>query len=377
MPTILVIDDDPIVQVILKKALRGEGYNIVMAADGEAGIAQARALTPALIICDWMMPKLDGLQVCQYVKADPALATTFFILLTARGGIEDRVIGLDNGADDFLAKPIEISELKARVRAGLRLYQLNQDLQHQKQLLERELAEAASYVQSLLPPPLTGDIQIDSRFIPSSQLGGDCFDYFWLDPDYLAVYLLDVSGHGLGAALPSISILNLLRSQSLPNVNFYQPHDVLRALNETFQMDDQNAKYFTIWYGVYNRVKHQLTYASAGHPPALLLHRSQAGAMEVTQLRTPGLPVGMMTEINFVSDRCEVPPGSQLYIFSDGIYEPLNHFEQKVWGLDVFICLLSQQSGSESLDAILETIHQRTTADAFNDDLSLLRVQFP
>jgi sigma-B regulation protein RsbU (phosphoserine phosphatase) len=376
MLRILIIDDDPTLRLILQKALQKQNYDIVVAIDGEEGIAQAKKTHPSLIICDWMMPGIDGLEVCRQIKADPDLSTTFFILLTARGALEDRVRGLDTGADDFLAKPIEISELLARVRAGLRLHQVNLDLHNQKRILETELAEAAAYVRSLLPLPLRSEtISIDARFIPSRQLGGDCFDYYWLDPDYLMMYLLDVSGHGLGAALPSISVLNLLRSQALTDVNFYQPNDVLKALNETFQMDRQNEKYFTIWYGVYNRVKRQLTYSTAGHPPAVLISHSMSDTTQVTQLTTPGLPIGMLTEVAFTNERHEVPPASSLYIFSDGIYD-FDRATAMGWGLDAFIDFLAQPNPTQDLDNILKTIQTLNHIDLFDDDLSLLRVKF-
>jgi len=377
---ILIIDDDTTIQIVLMRALEAQGYNVAIASDGKTGLALAQQLKPALIVCDWMMPGYDGLEVCRQVKADQNLSTTFFILLTSRVAIEDRIQGLDTGADDFLAKPIEINELQARVRAGLRLHLLSQDLQMQKQLLENELAEAASYVRSLLPDPLTGDVSIDSRFIPSSQLGGDCFDYFWLDPDYLAVYLLDVSGHGLGAALPSITVLNLLRSQSLPTVNFYQPHDVLRGLNETFQMDSQHDKYFTIWYGVYNRVKRQLTYASAGHPPAILILPSRPSGIPAddafNKLGTPGIPIGMIPDANFVSDRCDIPIGSALYVYSDGIYDLPNALNQSAWGLGAFLNLLVHNAHSMGLDQILETVQSQSSSSNFSDDLSILKIVF-
>jgi phosphoserine phosphatase RsbU/P len=376
MAQILVIDDDPIIRLILRKSLQGQGHTVTTVDNGEAGLEQAQNIHPAMIICDWMMPGLDGLEVCRQVKANLELSTTFFILLTARGATADRVQGLDTGADDFLAKPIELTELQARVRAGLRLHQLTRDLQTQKQLLEAELAEAAEYVRSLLPAPLTGKISIDARFIPSRQLGGDCFDYFWLDPDYLVIYLLDVSGHGLGAALPSIAVLNLLRSQSLPDVNFYQPHDVLRGLNETFQMNSQNEKYFTIWYGVYNQAKRQMTYASAGHPPAVLITNNAANtALEVQLLKTPTLPVGMLTDVSFTSSRCEIPAGSNLYVFSDGVYE-IRQTNEEIWGLQPFIDLLTKQGSTSSLDELLATVHLLSNEAAFNDDLSLLKVHF-
>jgi phosphoserine phosphatase RsbU/P len=372
---ILVIDDDPIARLLLQRALHSQGYEVTVAADGQEGIQQANQLRPDLIICDWMMPIVNGLEVCRQIKANPELSTIFFILLTARGSVEDRIEGLDTGADDFLTRPIEIAELQARVRSGLRLHQVTQDLQRQKNLLESEFAEAVVYVRSLLPPPLSGKISIDARFIPSLRLGGDCFDYYWLDPDYLVIYLLDVSGHGLGAALLSVAILNLLRSQSLPDVNFYQPHDVLRALNETFQMTSQNQKYFTIWYGIYNRAKRQLTYASAGHPPAILVSHPPAESVQVRQFRTPVIPVGMDSNAQFMSYRYTIPPHSLLYIFSDGLYE-LNQTGGDIWGLDAFIDLLSQQQATIDLDIILQQICALNQVKTFNDDVSLLRVNF-
>lgn len=199
---ILIIDDDRIIQLVIKHALQEQGYEIILANNGVKGLELAYKHSPALIICDWQMDDIDGLEVCRKIKSEPSLSTTFFILLTSRKAVEDRVEGLDTGADDFLSKPIEINELNARVRAGLRLYQMNQqlqklaqDLQLQKHLLEAELNEAADYVKSLLPQPMSGLIIINSRFLPSRQLGGDCFDYYWLDENHLVIYLLDVSGH--------------------------------------------------------------------------------------------------------------------------------------------------------------------------------------
>src|SRR5688500_53468 len=103
MPRILIVDDDPVIRLILMRALQQQGYEVVVADNGEAGIKEANRVQPALIICDWMMPGIDGLEVCRQIKANTRLATTFFILLTSRGEVEDRVRGLDSGADDFLS----------------------------------------------------------------------------------------------------------------------------------------------------------------------------------------------------------------------------------------------------------------------------------
>jgi sigma-B regulation protein RsbU (phosphoserine phosphatase) len=373
---ILIIDDDLAVQILLTRMLERQGYKVVVASNGEEGILKAVACCPALIICDWIMPGLNGLEVCQRIKADPQLSTTFFILLTSLDSVADRVKGLDAGADDFITKPIEHNELQARVRAGLRLHQLSRDLQTQKQILEAELAEAAEYVRSLLPPPMTHPLGISFQFIPSRQLGGDCFDYYWLDPDYLAIYLLDTAGHGLRATLPSISVLNLLRSRALKGLNYYQPSDVLQALNNTFQMNYQNDKYFTIWYGVYNRVKRQLIYASAGHPPAVLISGNLTST-KVKKLRTPGVPVGMFPQVKYVDDFCNIEESSSLYIFSDGAYE-ITQSDGTLWTLEGFIQMLitSQRQFEGKLDQILNNIISLNSKEAFDDDLSIIKMKF-
>jgi sigma-B regulation protein RsbU (phosphoserine phosphatase) len=373
---ILVIDDDTAVQELLRRTLKKQGYEVTVASNGEDGVAQAQKLRPALIICDWIMPRLTGIDVCRRVKADPDLSTTQFFLLTSLGSIADRVKGLDAGADDFISKPIELNELQARVRAGLRLHQLSRDLKIAKQSLEAELAEAAEYVQSLLPDPITEPVTIAAKFIPSRQLGGDCFDYNWLDSDYLAIYLLDVAGHGLRAALPSVAVLNLLRSRAIPNIDYYKPSDVLRALNTTFQMNYQNDKYFTIWYGVYNRIKRQLVYASAGHPPAILISQSATSSAKVQQLKTPGMPVGMFPEARYVDNCCDVEDLSTLYIFSDGVYE-IHQPDGNIWGLDPFIDLLAAYNGStDPLELVLSYVQKLNAKAVFDDDWSLLKVDF-
>jgi sigma-B regulation protein RsbU (phosphoserine phosphatase) len=374
---ILVIDDDTAVQELLRRTLKKQGYEVTVASNGEDGVAQAQKLRPALIICDWIMPRLTGIDVCRQVKADPELSTTQFFLLTSLGSIADRVKGLDAGADDFISKPIELNELQARVRAGLRLHQLSRDLKIAKQSLEAELAEAAEYVQSLLPEPMTEPISIEAKFIPSRQLGGDCFDYNWLDADYLAIYLLDVAGHGLRAALPSVAVLNLLRSRALPNIDYYKPSDVLRALNTTFQMSYQNDKYFTIWYGVYNRISRQLVYASAGHPPAVLISQSPASTAKIQRLKTPGMPVGMFPDAPYVDNCCDVEDLSTLYIFSDGVYE-IHQPDGNIWGLDPFIDLLAAYNGAsaDQLELVLNYIQNLNAKAVFDDDWSLLKVNF-
>jgi sigma-B regulation protein RsbU (phosphoserine phosphatase) len=382
MSQILIIDDDPTTRLILSRALIGEGYKVEVASNGEEGLQKAQAMNPSLIICDWMMPLMDGLEVCRHVKGFTTLVNSYFILLTSRDGVEDIVKGLENGADDFLPKPIRKDEFKARVRAGLRLHQANKDLEFQKSRLEAEQAQAAEYVRSLLPKDLEGGaVSIYSYFKPSTQLGGDSFDFYWLDQDHLVIYLLDVSGHGVGAALLSVSVLNLLRTKGLQSkeideiVDLTQPSQVLKTLNEYFQMSKYNDLYFTIWYGVYNKNTQRLIYSSAGHPAAVLIS-TQKNRHQPLLLKTSGLPIGIIPDAVYQNASYPIDQSSEIFIFSDGVYE-ITQKDNKVRTFDSFVQMLLTLTGKSKVDQIV------TNAEAigkygnqFEDDFSLLQAVF-
>jgi sigma-B regulation protein RsbU (phosphoserine phosphatase) len=378
MIQILVIDDDLVMQMILKNTLQAQNYEVIVAKNGKEGISFAKQYQPALIICDWMMPDIDGLEVCRQIKLEDKLSSTIFILLTSKGAVEVKVQALDNGADDFLSKPIDKTELIASVRAGLRIYQLNKDLQRQKQLLEAELAEAGDYIQSLLPLPLKGDVNITAEFIPSSQLGGDCYDFYWLDPDHLAIYLIDTSGHGVGSALLSISILNLLRSQSFGKEKFYEPSAIMMELNRAFQMSQHNGRYFTMWYGVYERSQRKLIYANAGHPQGILISGTPENP-QIQELPSLDMPIGFFPDVDYASSELSIAPDSKLFICSDGIFEVLQE-NDKIWGMPKFFDYLVEKfslSEEISTNSILQKIQSETPNAKFGDDVSLLQIHFP
>src|SRR5205814_10186047 len=145
-----------------------------------------------------------------------------------------------------------------------------------------------------------------------TQLAGDMFGYDWLDADHIAIYLLDVSGHGVGSALLAVSAAKLLAAQSLPNVDPRDPGPVITRLNDIFQMDRQDGKYFTIWYGVYRPADRSLAYSNAGHPPALLFTN---GA--VVPLDADGPATGMVPELPYDTRTLNVTPDGRLLVYSD------------------------------------------------------------
>jgi phosphoserine phosphatase RsbU/P len=237
-----------------------------------------------------------------------------------------------------------------------------------------ELHQAAEYIQALLPPSLCGEVTINHLFRPSSDLSGDIFDYYWLDADHLVIYLLDVAGHGVQSALRSISVLNVMRSRALQINDFYQPTMVLQELNRIFQMGAQGDDYFTMWYGVYSRIDQTLTYASAGHPPALLIKPNHT----VQQLNIGGIAIGLMPDIVYKQDSCRIEAESRLYIFSDGVYEINQQADGHLWEFESFVDLIATtcRPHINHLEAIYSQICDIKGSNTFDDDFSLIQIDF-
>ena len=266
-------------------------------------------------------------------------------------------------------------------KVALRTKELEETLTERNEAISRlnqELAEAAEYVRSILPHPISqGEIRIDWKYIPSASLGGDAFGYYRLDEDHFVTYLIDVSGHGVGAALLSVSVMNALRSQSLPDTDFKDPEQVLASLNVAFPGEENNDMFFTIWYGVYNKETRELTYASGGHPPALLFKETALGDPGSTPLRTPNYVIGGESGVIYKKGVCRVGEHSTLYIFSDGVYE-VQKSDGSMWQFKEFTDFMNKiKSDSESrLDRLHQHAQHIRNQDNFEDDFTILEVAF-
>lgn len=375
---LLVVDDDESNRDMLGRRLQRDGYAVQLAANGVDALRLLRSTAFDLVLLDLIMSGLDGYQVLLKMKNDPGLREIPVIMLSAldqEGGIA-RCIEL--GAEDYISKPFSPVFLRARIEASLEKKRLRdkerqtyEALLASEQRLAAELAEAAVYVRSLLPAPLEGEVRAQWRFQPSAELGGDIFGYHWMDADRLAIYLLDVSGHGVGAALLSVSVFNVLRTQSLQGTDFGDPAAVLKQLNQVFPMERQNNLLFTIWYGVFDRPSRRLTYASGGHPPAVLV------AGTATQpLSTGGRLLGCDPTAEFRSESLTTTPGSRLYVFSDGAYE-ISRPDGRTLQLADLIQQLGQPAaaGQAKLDELVKWAQTSGASASLEDDLSLLEIE--
>ena len=263
---------------------------------------------------------------------------------------------------------------QAHQKTNAALIERNQALK----LLNQELAEAADYVRTILPKPITkGPIRTDWRFVPSTSLGGDAFGYHMVDENHFTIYLIDVSGHGVGAALLSVSVMNVLRSQSLPSTDFRNPEQVLAALNMAFPGEENNDMFFTIWYGVYNKSTRELAYASGGHPPAILFDRTSKGDCQAAQLRTPNYVIGGMSEGTYQKKECLVGEQNTLYIFSDGVYE-VEKLDGSMWRFQEFADFMSsvKKDGQSILDRLYVYAKNIGNSEQFDDDFTIVEVVF-
>lgn len=244
--------------------------------------------------------------------------------------------------------------------------------------LSHELSDATGYVKTVLPQPITsGPLLTDWRFIPSLSLGGDSFGYHWIDEDYFAMYLLDVSGHGWSAALLSVSVINVLRSHALPDTDFRDPQQVLFALNNTFPGEQHNDMFFTIWYGVYNLSSRQMAYASGGHPPALLFCGSSNEQLKVIQLRTPNFVIGGRRDAVYQGKTQLINRPSRLYVFSDGVFD-ITKIDGSIWGFNKFLEFMTKTFNAEHsvLEGILDYARGISQKEGFDDDFTILEIFF-
>jgi phosphoserine phosphatase RsbU/P len=381
---VLLVDDQARIGEAVRRMLMNEAdIDFQYGGDPTKAIQAAAEFGPTVILQDLVMPEVDGLTMLRFYRANPATREIPVIVLSTKEEPKVKAEAFTLGASDYLVKLPDPIELTARIRHHSRGYiallernEAYTALQQSREHLADELSQAAKYVISLLPERLKGDVSTDWSFVPSVELGGDAFGYHWIDADHFAIYLLDVCGHGVKAALLSVSAINILRNQTLPNTDFSSPADVLEGLNRAFQMSRHNDMYFTIWYGVYDKQKRQLSYASGGHPSAIAMVGGPQDAQPV-ELAKPGMIIGAFPDVTFEAGRVDVPPQSRLYVFSDGIYEIARPVGNMMSYHEFFDLLGKTQPGAKStIEQTLDAIQAERGSDQFEDDVSIVEVTF-
>lgn len=383
---VLLVDDQLIIGEAVRRILAPEkGITFHFCQKGQEALAAAARLQPTVILQDLVMPDADGLDLVRGYRQQEATALTPLIVLSSKEEGATKAEAFARGANDYIVKLPDPVELLARIRyhsrGYLSLLQRNEAFEalHESQkALAAELAKAAAYVQSLLPRPISGNVGIDWRFVPSASLGGDCFDYFWIDDDHLAMYLLDVCGHGVGPALLGVSAMNAIRTGAIGGADSRDPTTVLRQLNATFPMEQHHNMYFTIWYGVYTPSTRTLAYSGGGHPPPLLMSAAASGDETVIKdLEGPDPPIGIMPDVPFSTLRTKIAPGSSLLLFSDGVTEIFVE-PGVLWGAAGLTQFVRSHSAADPkfLDDLHASVMSIDRRDVLADDYSTVLARF-
>jgi sigma-B regulation protein RsbU (phosphoserine phosphatase) len=378
---VLLVDDQPIIAEAVRRMLADQpDVTLHYCQDPTQALETANQVHPTVILQDLVMPDVDGLMLVKFFRVNPATRETPMIVLSSKEEPVIKAQAFARGASDYLVKLPDKVELVARIRHHSRGYisllernEAYEALDRSRAVLAEQIDAASRYLRSLLPFPATKPVMLDWRYIPSADLGGDTFGYDWLDGDHLAMYILDVTGHGLDSALFAVTIMNVLRSRSLPDADFRQPGQVLARLNDAFPMEQYGQKNFTIWYGVFVKPENKLRWSGGGHPEGIVIE--PGGATKL--LKSEGPLMGMMPWPEWETSEMTVEAGSRMYVYTDGVHE-IHKVDGGEWTFDELVAFLSKPPDGDG--SIMDHLHRHVCelhgSDMLDDDFSIIEACF-
>ncbi|MBX3356900.1 MAG: SpoIIE family protein phosphatase [Phycisphaeraceae bacterium] len=411
---ILVVDDNEMNRDMLSRRLIKAGYSVETAPDGQSALALLLPSSPPpgldgqpdpiqgfdLVLLDVMMAGIDGFEVLRRLREHHPATALPVIMATAKDQRDDIVRAFDLGASDYVTKPIDFAVAHARVRTQLDLKRSvdrilalerslqarNADLDRANQRMRGELQMAARVQQALLPAslPVLPTASFAWTYRPCEELGGDILGVLDLDDSHVGLYLLDVSGHGVPAALLSVTLSRILATvPGVESLTIRRRHDggfepvppaaVVSELNRRFPMDDSTLQYFTLFYGVLNVTDGSLRFVCAGHPPPILIPRDGPGRT----IDGSDHAVGWFPDTVFQERSVRLAPGDRLILYSDGISEAAN-LAGRAFGTPGVLSTLDASRNSPLKHALDDMVRAASGASdrPFRDDVSALGVAF-
>jgi serine phosphatase RsbU (regulator of sigma subunit) len=375
---ILVVDDTAanIEYLGSLMEIQGAPYELRSANSGSGALVILDSFTPDLILLDVSMPGMDGFETCARIKARPATRHVPVIFLTARSETSDVVRGFEAGAADYVTKPFEPAELLARVRTHLALKRSREKLAGVLKAIRQDLAVARSIQETILPGrlDLIQSLRIAGRYLPVAEIGGDFYDAAETRPGVVRFFLADATGHGIQAALVAMAIKSEYESLKLM---IDSPARLLSLLLDSFVEKFHSVKMlFTCFVADVYVNQGRIVYAGAGHPDQIVI-RAETGAIE--RLERTGIMIGVQPEARYEEHQIGFGRGDRLFLFSDGIFEELNHHGQ-LYGLPRMLGVFERQapeSLEKILDAQLAALDDYLNGEARQDDITLIAIERP
>ena len=374
--TILAVDDDVDILDLLEISLDSDGYNVITAVNGLDAIEKAKSHVPDLILLDLMMPKMDGFEVIDNLRSNSQTRAIPVIMLTARALINEKLQGLDAGADDYITKPFDLKELTARIKAVLGRTQPTKYInpligamgdwfsETGVEQLAAHLKTAATIQQRLLPqaPPNLPGFDISGVLRSSTSVSGDFYDFIPFDDGCLGIVIADVRGKGIPAALLMVMIRTALRLVCRQESS---PAAVIKSINDLLVIDTEPDLFATMVYGILDPKTLSFTYSNAGHCHPLHLkdtgvhNKRKLGVkgtkLKIHQLRTGGMVAGSFDFAEFENETVQLECGDTILFYTDGFTEAERETDGAFYGEERLLDVI-RSSKNLSAEMICRTI---------------------
>lgn len=387
---ILIVDDAKDMRLIMGSIVRKLGHDVVEAVDGEDAWEKLLNGKFEAVISDWQMPRLDGLGLCQRIREANFSHYTYIILLTGLSGKKNILDAINAGADGFASKPVNLEEIRIRLLGAHRVVTLENDiaeknaaLQEAHDHIKKDLEAAAATQLSSLPNPLrTDSIRTEWFYKPAIFIGGDTFDYYLTQNGCLVFYSVDISGHGISAAMLSMSLqvsLGLKRGLYGGPVTRERIEEIpaLFATNLNKRLLEQkHDHYLTMIFGIVDMHTNKIYYVQAGHPHPYWIRKKQD---TVSAVEVNGFPVGLFDGAEYETQTLQMEPGDKFIIYSDGISENNSLINQEVLegeNLTQHFDAIKHQSAKEITETIESKWLSTEQLNALPDDVSFLVFEF-
>jgi sigma-B regulation protein RsbU (phosphoserine phosphatase) len=370
---ILIVDDVTANVDVLVGALKGE-HKLSVALDGQAALRFVEKTLPDLILLDIMMPGMDGYEVCRRLRAAEATRDIPIMFLSALEDVANKAKGFELGANDYVTKPFEILEVKARVRSLLKAKAYADAV---REAMEREMSIAREIQMGILPSDLSHStkgtgLDIHAVIEPAKHVGGDLFEVMRTDDDHVAVVIGDVMGKGIPAAIFMAVTMTLLRTLARQH---REPAEILRRLNDELAAQNPRRMFVTVACLVFELSTGRVTGASAGHNPLLLVRPS--GETRAV-FRSSGMVAGMMAGRSYTNESLELTRGDLLVLNTDGVTEAENPAEEQ-YGDDRLLAFVTASAGrtaERTVSALLKEVRGFASGAAQTDDITILAVKY-
>lgn len=370
---ILIVDDAKTNVDILVQALRDE-YKLGVALDGDAALRSAETNPPDLVLLDIVMPGLDGYEVCQRLRARESTREVPIMFLSSLEDVTNKAHGFEVGGNDYLTKPFEMLEIKARVRSLLKAKAYADAV---REAMARDLRIAREIQMGILPADLRAatngsGLAVDAVIEPAREVGGDLYEVLRLSDSRVLVALGDVSGKGIPAALFMAVVVTVLRTLAR---ELTEPDTILRRLNDDLAAQNPRGMFVTLQCLIFDLEKRRVSCAGAGHHELAVLSPNRPPRLACP---SSGRPAGLMPCNQIERETLPLEPGETFVLFSDGVSEAMNR-DEDFYGEERLLAALAGVSGappSTVVKHLLSDVRAFTDGAKQSDDITVVAAQY-